>query len=363
MNSTRQKKLREHANQLRVLFPECKIEAAEIAKHFPASWEMADEVYAKIVIWDFFSAGDHITAKVDIAPSQPKGFDINFTVWVQPLYPKDVEALFHTTPPLEIRGNPLARSGVIKKLYDFLLSSLPTLGFETKGVYLPCIMEIDKRTTKKLIFRDFLEIDMRTNDTFDKFTLRIEFSFHTQGFDEALKLLAAFQEKWKRVKKSKKTFVDEKYNTAITSQGLRTIFVQCENESLEKALKDCAREIDCTVRYGEPSSPDIIAFSYIVAVVDRTILGKDAWDTYLDYFNETKDDTPIFIIDSNNEVFSRPDSDVLKRGKWFFFDMHEPRSIGEIVSMIKKMRLRLKEKAIKNPQEHGVIFSDFEPWD
>lgn len=137
----------------------------------------------------------------------------------------------------------------------------------------------------------------------------------------------------------------------------------CENESLEKALEDCAREIDCTVRYGEPSSPDIIAFSYIVAVVDRTILGKDAWDTYLDYFNETKDDTPIFIIDSNNEVFSRPDSDVLKREKWFFFDMHDQRSIGEIVSMIKKMRLRLKEKAMKNPQELGVIFTDSEPWD
>lgn len=348
MISTRQKKLREQVNQLRVLLPECEIEAAEIRNYFPASRKMAGEVQTKIVIRNFFSVGGHITARVAITFSSPKEFAIDFTIWVN-FYPKDVEALFRATQPLEIRRNPLAGSGVIKDLYDFLRSSLPTLGFEPKNVYLRDALDIDKRTSKNLFFRDFLTIDLRTNDAFAKFTLRIEFFIFTHSFDEVIKLLVAFQKKWKSVKR-RKTFIDEKYNRVITSPTLRTIFVQCENEALEKALEECAREIDCTVRYGEASSLDIIAPSSFVAVVDRTILGKDAWDTYLNYIKESKSDTPVFIVDGDNTVFSRPDSGVLKGKKWFFFDMHDPNSIGDIVGMIKKMRQSLKEKAIKNPQ-------------
>ena len=77
----------------------------------------------------------------------------------------------------------------------------------------------------------------------------------------------------------------------------RTIFCQFENPTLKKEIEQLAKGLSCRVYHGEPGSFDIIGIPYFVSIVDRRVVGRQAWETYLEYCRETGDKTPCLIID------------------------------------------------------------------
>jgi hypothetical protein len=83
-------------------------------------------------------------------------------------------------------------------------------------------------------------------------------------------------------------------------QGYRldkTIFCQFESPTLKKEIEQLAKDLGCRVYHGEPGSFDIIGVPYFVSIVDRRVVGRQAWGTYLEYCRETGDKTPCLIID------------------------------------------------------------------
>jgi hypothetical protein len=77
----------------------------------------------------------------------------------------------------------------------------------------------------------------------------------------------------------------------------RTIFCQFDNPVLKREIEKLARELGCRVVHGEPGSFDIIGVPYFVSIVDRRVVGRLAWATFLEYCRETGDQTPCLIID------------------------------------------------------------------
>jgi len=316
------KRLNKKVTHLKKRLPKCKLEVVRTRNFYPRFWKTPDDVSYKIVIRDFFShLNTFITSKITISP-QPIGYSIRFTVWIKPIYPKDVDAAFYNTPPSKLSTILLANRGVLYKLYKFLFTGFSKF----EGAW----------------FDDFLEINMKGKDKFDKFTLRIEIRIFFKSFDQVVRCLADFKKRWKQEGEMKQ-FMDHKYNPAITVQGMRTIFVLCENEDLKKTVEECAEKLDSTVCYGKPASPDIIALPHFVSIVDRTMVGAEYWDNYLKYCS----DTPCIIID-NSDAFAWPKNERVKDKEWFHFDMNNKRSIPMIMATIKKIRMELKKEMLKH---------------
>jgi hypothetical protein len=85
-----------------------------------------------------------------------------------------------------------------------------------------------------------------------------------------------------------------------TLQGYRldkTIFCQFDNPNLKREIEKLAKDLGCRVYHGEPGSFDIIGVPYFVSIVERRLVGKQAWETYLEYCRNTGDKTPCLIID------------------------------------------------------------------
>lgn len=86
--------------------------------------------------------------------------------------------------------------------------------------------------------------------------------------------------------------------TSLTGYRLdKTIFCQFDNPVLKGEIEKLARDLGCQVVHGEPGSFDIIGVPYFVSIVDRRVVGRLAWATFLDYRRETGDQTPCLIID------------------------------------------------------------------
>jgi hypothetical protein len=77
----------------------------------------------------------------------------------------------------------------------------------------------------------------------------------------------------------------------------RTIFCQFDNLILKGEIEKLARDLGCRVVHGEPGSFDIIGVPCFISIVDRRVVGRLAWETFLDYRQETGDQTPCLIID------------------------------------------------------------------
>ena len=60
-----------------------------------------------------------------------------------------------------------------------------------------------------------------------------------------------------------------------------TIFAQFENQNLKNQLEKCAKDIKCEIIWGETNSSDITGEPFFVSVIDRNIVGKEAWEEYL----------------------------------------------------------------------------------
>jgi len=96
----------------------------------------------------------------------------------------------------------------------------------------------------------------------------------------------------------------------------RTVHCIFDNVPLKNSLESWAKDNGYRLVWGHPNSPDITAFPCIVIIVDRTYLGMDAYESYLEYtkevngpFNlselsedESKDDKLIEALTSKDDT-------------------------------------------------------------
>lgn len=119
----------------------------------------------------------------------------------------------------------------------------------------------------------------------------------------------------------------------------QNIFAQFNHTKLWVALEKCAKEIGCHIWDGEPGSPDILALSAFIVIVDRRSIGKEEWQIYC---REFFDDAPCLIVD-NLKKWSRP------RDKRYVqqFDMTKLDSISNIINIVKDVRKRNLPKELQ----------------
>jgi cell division protein FtsZ len=108
----------------------------------------------------------------------------------------------------------------------------------------------------------------------------------------------------------------------------QNIFYQVNNKSLILELKSLAKGMNCIIREGEPLTPDIIATPYFISIVDRSLIGEECWNLFLRFCRETKDDTPIIIVDKLRHLKLPDHKNIL------FVDLNNPQAIDEIKSTI-----------------------------
>ena len=132
----------------------------------------------------------------------------------------------------------------------------------------------------------------------------------------------------------------------------RTIFAEFENLQLKAQLKGCAKDIDCKIYWGEPNSPDIIAVPYFVSIIDRGVVGKEEWKTYLEYEQQVNDDNTCIVID-HNEVMELP-----KKKNVFQYNVANKNSITQIISAVKEAKEDLDKKIEKRNHAKEILKTD-----
>jgi hypothetical protein len=67
----------------------------------------------------------------------------------------------------------------------------------------------------------------------------------------------------------------------------KTILAIVDNQLLRKTLVDWASNNSCHIHFGDPNGSDIYAVGAFVTIVDRTLLGQEVYDYYLQWCNGT----------------------------------------------------------------------------
>ena len=137
------------------------------------------------------------------------------------------------------------------------------------------------------------------------------------------------------------------------------IFAQFNHPKLWVALKKCAKEIGCHILEGEPDSPDILALSALIVIVDRRIIGIEEWQIYC---REFFDDAPCLIVDNLKKW-------PLPKGKRHVqqFDMTKPDSILNITNIVKDIRkgnlpIELQEKLKRIKHVEAMKYDESKGW-
>jgi len=112
-----------------------------------------------------------------------------------------------------------------------------------------------------------------------------------------------------------------------------TIFVQTENQAILEALDIYAGSTGCYFRDGKKDSPDIIALPYFAAVVDRTLVGRDNCDSFLQFRDEVTDLNLCIVVDACKD-WPTLDWDPNIR----IIDPGEPQTAKQIVDLIRRHR-------------------------
>jgi cell division GTPase FtsZ len=109
------------------------------------------------------------------------------------------------------------------------------------------------------------------------------------------------------------------------------IFYQVENKNLKLELERLSRERNWTLREGGAFTPDLVAIPYFISIVDRSLIGEECWNVFLEFCRESRDDTPLIIVD-NLRHLKLPDHKNIT-----FVDLNNPQSFEEIKSIIRKI--------------------------
>jgi len=120
----------------------------------------------------------------------------------------------------------------------------------------------------------------------------------------------------------------------VTEIKNETIFAVFNNPELMAEIECWAGENGSQITIGE-SPPDIVAIPFFACVIDRRVLGQNAWDLYLEYMKkEDESISPTFnpcciIVDNLRNSIYLPEY-----GPVFFCDLIEKNSIQWILKSI-----------------------------
>ena len=132
------------------------------------------------------------------------------------------------------------------------------------------------------------------------------------------------------------------YIKPLTIPWFKIIFAQFESEPLKRALKECAKEIECKIWYAAPRSVDIVDIPHFVAVFEWPLWGTFLWESYLQRCKETNDDTPWIII-NKSKVHAIPALEISKLKEFLCVDTIDRDSIFQMIDFIKKIKSTLGE--------------------
>jgi hypothetical protein len=139
--------------------------------------------------------------------------------------------------------------------------------------------------------------------------------------------------------KNKDVYPDSlSFGSGITWRS--NIFCQFEHEDLKAAIEKCALDTDCTLTFGEYES-DILAVPSFVIIVDRNVLGHQAWRDYVACYEHNVNDVPCFMVDQINDL-------PFPKQKYVYqLDLNDKSTIPLIVTTIKEMRASM-DKGLPN---------------
>ncbi|MCK4390615.1 MAG: hypothetical protein KAV83_10325 [Desulfobacterales bacterium] len=80
----------------------------------------------------------------------------------------------------------------------------------------------------------------------------------------------------------------------------RTIFAKFDNQELKAELEKWANDNRCEIYWGS-YEPDIVGIPYFVSIIDRNVLGLEAWELYLAF---QKNDFTLTVLGEEIEVKS-----------------------------------------------------------
>lgn len=89
-----------------------------------------------------------------------------------------------------------------------------------------------------------------------------------------------------------------------------TILAIFNNEQLKTELEKWASANEVKIFWGDPSSPDIIAVPCFALIVDRNVIDKESYQSYLEYIKEIKE-TNVFIAFDDNNILELPKNEVV----------------------------------------------------
>lgn len=125
-----------------------------------------------------------------------------------------------------------------------------------------------------------------------------------------------------------------RYTKEIQGPYTSIIFAQFDNQELKSKLETWARNRNCRIWWGEPNSPDIIAVGYFVSIIDRDIVGRESYESYLAYTSEANagdeicDETVCVIVDNIRNI-ELPNLDII-----LHYDLRDKRSIPWIIHSV-----------------------------
>lgn len=142
----------------------------------------------------------------------------------------------------------------------------------------------------------------------------------------------------------------------------KTIFCQFENQKLDAAIAKCAEEINCEVIEGTPFTPDMLALSGFVNIIDRNLIGREMWQEYVQWYDEFRRDETCIIVDNIILDMPMPVSRYMP-----VFDLNNPYAVPAIITTIKSLkdvyaesyRRRDLISSIFNNIDSGLIFLDY----
>ena len=122
-----------------------------------------------------------------------------------------------------------------------------------------------------------------------------------------------------------------KMNTGIRD---KTVFAVFDNKKLKSELERWVIKNNCKLCWGVPRTPDIIAIPYFVSVIDRNVLGEEAWEMYLRYYDNDEDvpeywQTEVCII-----VDDKRDMELPRYDQVLCFDLRYEESIRWIINAV-----------------------------
>ena len=112
----------------------------------------------------------------------------------------------------------------------------------------------------------------------------------------------------------------------------KRIYYLADNMELYVRIYRCASEIGCEIFSLNPYSQDGKSLNGFIYIIDRTVVGKEWWEHYLQCCNRHNWLEPCLIIDDMKDM-AMPQSNYVEQ-----FDLNDPSSINAILFIIKEAR-------------------------